>query len=257
MTSQDPALQIEVAELRRDCLPAPPVPELSPASMHIWQFPLTTSDSDLESYDAVLSDDERARASRFHFDRDARRFTMARASVRFILASYTKSRSRDLLFDYSHYGKPALADLHSGIRFSISHSGELGMLAVARGREVGVDLEMIRQDVETDKLAERFYSPLERESLRALPDPDRVPAFFRCWTCKEAFLKAQGLGLSRSLESFDVEVNPQQPARLLATRPDPGEANDWLLYDVPTDHDFRAAVAVEGSIMSIRIFRCR
>jgi 4'-phosphopantetheinyl transferase len=254
--SQDPALQIEVAELSRDCLLAPSVAELQASSIHIWQFPLT-SKFVLDAFTDVLSPDERTRALRFHFERDRRRFTIARATVRSILGAYVGSRNRDIVFDYAHYGKPSLADAASGIRFSVSHSDELAMLAVARDQEVGVDLELIRADVETDKLAERFFSPHERESIRALPDGDRVPAFFHCWTCKEAFLKAQGLGLSRSLDSFDVEVHPQLPARLLEIRPNPQEAAHWFLYDIPVESAYRAAVAVDGPISAMKIFCCR
>jgi 4'-phosphopantetheinyl transferase len=255
--SPDPELRIEVAELSRDSLLAPPELELYPTSIHIWQFPLTTPEDGLDVYASILSPDERVRADRFHFERDRRRFTIARATVRSILGAYVKSRPTDIVFEYAHYGKPSLADSRSGIRFSVSHSDETGLLAVAHDKEVGVDVELIRPDVETDQLAERFFSPYERESIRALSTGKRVSAFFRCWTCKEAFLKVQGLGLSRSLDSFDVEVNPEVPARLLATRPDARESVRWFLYDIPIESRYRAAVAVEGLINGMKILRCR
>jgi len=257
MDSQDPRSQIGVAELNRDCVLHPPVPELSSHEIHIWEFPLTTSDSGFDAYATLLSEDERTRASRFRFERDARRFTIARASVRSILGGYTGTAGRDLRFDYSQYGKPTLAGMFADLRFNVSHSADLAMLAVVRGREVGVDIEAIRAEVETDKLAERYFSVYERESLRALPNQDRTSAFFRCWTCKEAFLKAQGLGLARSLESFDVEVNPERPARILATRPDLEEAARWSLLHVETVAQFTAAVAIEGPVAAVRFFRCR
>jgi len=246
-----------VAELSRDCVLRAPVPELRATEIHIWEFPLTTMDSELGTYATLLSEDERTRASRFRFERDARRFTVARASMRSILGGYTGWAARDLRFNYSQYGKPSFANVPTDIRFNVSHSADLAMLAVVRGREVGVDLETIRAEVETDKLAERFFSVQERESLRAIPSQDRISAFFRCWTCKEAFLKAQGLGLSRSLESFDVEVNPELPARILATRPDPEEAGRWSLRDVATLQDYAAAFAVEDETTTVKVFRCR
>ena len=245
-----------IAELSRFCVLQPPVPELPPTEVHVWEFPVTASDSELETYAILLSEDERTRASRFRFERDARRFTVARASVRSILGGYTGSAGRDLRFNYSQYGKPSLAGITTDVCFNVSHSADLAMLAVVRGREVGVDLEMIRGEVEIDKLAQRFFSLQERESLRAIPRQDRTSAFFRCWTCKEAFLKAQGLGLSRSLESFDVEVNPERPSRILATRPDPREAARWSLIDVPAVPAYAAAVAAEGPVPSVRVFRC-
>ena len=235
----------------------PSVPELSASSIHIWQFSLTISASPLDSFTALLSEDERARAARFRFEKDVRRFTVARAAVRSILGSYLEARGHDLRFEYSHYGKPALTNNSNNIRFSISHSGEIAMLAVTRSHEVGVDLEAIRANVEIDQLAERYFSERERTSLRELSPERRLQAFFRCWTSKEAFLKAQGFGLSRSLESFDVEANPDRPARLLATRPHADEAEIWSLYDIPTEENYAAAVAWEGSIAEIKILRCR
>jgi 4'-phosphopantetheinyl transferase len=110
--------------------------------------------------------------------------------------------------------------------------------------------------VETDNLARRFFSPRERDAIRGLPEEERISAFFRCWTCKEAFLKAQGVGLSRDLDSFDVEVNPKSPARLLATRPDAAEADGWSLHDVEVISNYAAALAVEKSIRSMKILRC-
>ena len=246
-----------VSELSQVCALQPPVPELSPTEIHIWEFPLTSSDSEFDTLAAMLSEDERARAARFHFEKDSRRFTVARASVRSILGAYVGSTARDLHFDYSRHGKPSLAKAPTDTRFSLSHSGDLAMLAVALGRDVGVDLEVIRMDVETERLAERYFSEQERKSLRALPKEGRIQAFFRCWTCKEAFVKAQGLGLSRSLASFDVEVNPGQPTRILATRPDPLEADRWFLHDVTTQPGYAAAVATEGPVAATMILRCR
>jgi len=257
MVSQPSHPQIVAAELSRHCLLEPPVPELPPSSLHIWQFPVTPSPLTPDRHTSLLSSDERVRASRFHFEKDARRFTITRAALRSILGGYTRTAASDLRFDYAHHGKPSLAENPANIRFSVSHSGGLAMIAITLAREVGVDIEAFRNNIETDKLAERFFSAPERESLRLLSAPNRVAAFFRCWTCKEAFLKAQGLGLSRSLDSFDVEVNPERPAQLLATRPHAEEAGQWSLHGVETDCGYAAAAAVEGSIETIRVLRCR
>lgn len=250
-------LHIVVTDVSADNLLQPSAPGLDSAEVHLWEFPLSASESRFANYAELLSIDERARASRFHFDRDSRRFTIARGIVRAILGAYSLSPAAELSFVSGKHGKPALANSSADLRFNVSHSGEMGMLGVALGREIGVDIEAIRPDVETDKLAERFFSARERESIRGLPDEERVPAFFRCWTCKEAFLKAQGVGLSRSLGSFDVEVDPKQPASLLATRPEASEANDWALHEAETVAGYAAAVATQGSINSVRILRCR
>jgi 4'-phosphopantetheinyl transferase len=249
-------IQIAVTELSREKLLEPSVPTLAPSSIHIWQFPLAISNIPLSDYAALLSEDEKDRASRFHFEKDTRRFTVTRAAVRSILGGYTGSSGHELRFDYSHYGKPRLVNATTDIRFSVSHSGEWALVAVALGHDVGVDLEQMRANVETGTLAERYFSERERVSLRELSNEERVQSFFRCWTCKEAFLKGQGFGLSRSLESFDVEVNPVRPARLLATRPDAEEGKRWSMHDIPTQHNYAAAVAWEGSIAEMKILRC-
>jgi 4'-phosphopantetheinyl transferase len=241
--------------MKADSLPHASAPRLESGELHLWEFPLTASEASFTTYSALLSSDECTRASRFHFDRDARRFTIARGVVRTILGAYLHAPAGDLNFTAGKNGKPALAN-PGNLRFNVSHSSDLALLGVALEREIGVDVEAIRPDVETDKLAERFFSVHERESIRALPQPERVSAFFRCWTCKEAFLKGQGVGLSRSLESFDVEVNSKLPAKLLATRPDAAEARDWVLHDIETAPGYAAAVAAQPPLTAIRILRC-
>jgi 4'-phosphopantetheinyl transferase len=249
-------VRIAINKWSREKLLDSSVPALAASSVHIWQFPLTISNVPLSEYASLLSDDEQLRAARFHFEKDARRFTVTRAMVRTILGGYTASSGRELRFDYSHNGKPRLVDATTDFRFSVSHSGDRAMLAVAMGHDVGVDLELIRANIETVALAERYFSEGERAALRGLSGKEQAQGFFRCWTCKEAFLKAQGFGLSRSLESFDVEVNPARPARLLATRPDAEEAKRWALHDVPAEENYAAAAAWEGSIAEMMVYRC-
>src|SRR5271165_1842135 len=252
---RDRGLQVSVVDLNADCLREPPVPTLPASAIHIWEFPLAISESAFINFSDLLSNEERTRASRFHFEKDSRRFAVARASVRSILSGYTLRPARDLRFVYSAHGKPSLADLATRIRFSVSHSGDLALLAVAVDREVGVDLEAIREDIELEKLAGRFFSPHECQSLLTLPPENRVLAFFRYWTCKEAFLKAQGVGLARGLGSFDVDLDPGR-ARLVATRPDPGEVDRWSLHEIEPAPGYAGAAAVEGAIKAMVVFRC-
>lgn len=232
-------------------------PSLAPEEIHVWEISLAVAEAALAAQSSVLSADESQRATRFHFERDRRRFTVARSSLRTILGLYTAKPPAELKFDYAKQGKPALAEPHKDIRFNLSHSGELAMIAIALGHEIGVDVEAINTDVETDKLAQRFFSEQERAKIREFPPEKRVQAFYRCWTCKEAFLKGQGFGLSRSLGSFDVEVDPDRPARLLATRPDVEEAAQWSLHDIETDTGYASAVAAEFRFHSITLLRHR
>ena len=246
-------------DLSGNCPLTPPVPELSSSTIHIWQFPVAIPESELIAFAEILSGEERARASRFHFEKDARRFTVARATLRAILAGYTRTPAREISFLYSEHGKPSLAERATqfqsrNVQFSVSHSGGLAMVAVALKRKVGADIEAVREDIEIEKLATRFFSARECQALLALPQEQRLPAFFRYWTCKEAFLKAQGVGLSRGLGSFDVALEVRT-AHLAATRPDPAEANLWSLHEVESSPGYAAAVAVEGAIPALQLFR--
>jgi len=254
---QNPSVEISIAAIQPGSIGEPRAPSLASAEIHVWEIPLLVSELAFAHCANLLSSEEHTRASRFHFEKDARRFTVARGCVRSILAGYALLPASDLRFIYAQHGKPSLAQAAIDIRFSVSHSGDMALLGVALEREVGVDIEAVREDIETDKLAERFFSVHERESLRLLPLEQRVPSFFRCWSCKEAFLKAQGVGLSRPLGSFDVDTNPGQAARLLSTRPDPSEAARWSLYKVETAPGYAAAAAVEGSITAMTILRSR
>lgn len=225
-------------------------PELTPAAVYVWLLHLDeVSDEDLL---ILLSDDERSRAARFHFDRDRHRFIVGRAGLRQILATYLNDDPTNVKFSYSAYGKPRLQDSKIDLRFNVSHSDSLGVIAVTRGREIGVDIEKIRDDIEVEQLANRFFSSAEIAAFSAAEHP-KTGTFFRIWTCKEAFLKGQGMGLALPLDSFDVEADPGKPAKLLATRPDTAEAGRWSFHLLEVASGFAGAVAVKGQIEELAI----
>jgi 4'-phosphopantetheinyl transferase len=153
-----------------------------------------------------------------------------------------------LQFDYGARGKPALATQYSatGVRFNISRSSGLVLCVVARGREVGVDLEQIRPAIAREGIPERFFSPREVAALRALPVDAQPEAFFSCWTRKEAYVKARGEGLALHLDSFDVSLVPGEPAALLRTAGDAREASRWSLHALAPGRGYVAALALEG-----------
>ena len=195
-----------------------------------------------------LAADEQARAERFYFERDREHFIVARGVLRAILAGYLNRVPECLSFCYSSHGKPALAGEsdEDAIRFSVSHSHGVALYAVTRGREVGIDLEHIRSDLAVAEIAERFFSRREVEMLRTLPTEDQRQAFFRCWTRKEAYIKARGEGLSLPLDQFDVSLAPGEPAAVLGTQRDPSEASRWSLQELTPGPGYVAALAVEG-----------
>lgn len=223
--------------------------ELRECEVHIWQVGLDQSPLQTDSYLLTLSSDERARADRFYFQKDRESFIVARGVLRGILGRYLKRTPESLHFHYSSHGKPALNYDSGGdsIRFNLSHSHRIALYAIARNREVGIDIELVRDGPHAEHIAEQFFSPGEVRSLQALPTVQQRYAFFLCWTRKEAYIKGRGEGLSLPLDQFDVSLAPGEPAKLLSTRPDPLEANRWLLQDLTLDQaGYAAAVAIEG-----------
>jgi 4'-phosphopantetheinyl transferase len=216
--------------------------------VHVWRALLDEPSPQIDSFLHTLAADEQARAERFYFQKDREHFITAHGVLRLILGLYLNRAPKCLSFRYSSHGKPALAH-ESGedaIRFNMSHSYGVALYAVARGREVGIDLEFIRRDLEVEQIAERFFSRREIATLRALPTDLRRDAFFLCWTRKEAYIKARGEGLSLPLDRFDVSLIPGKPAALLSTQPDSDEALRWSLQELTLAFGYVAALAVEG-----------
>jgi 4'-phosphopantetheinyl transferase len=206
--------------------------------------------------DSILSSDEIARASRFHFEKDRIHFTRCRSALRSLLAGYLAIPEAGIHFEYLASGKPQLvAEQNPGaLQFNVSHSAGMALIAIGGEHKLGVDIEKIRADVDTAALAERFFSPHERAGLRALPGHLRVPGFFACWTRKEAFLKATGEGLSFPLAKFSVSTHPDLHAALEDIDGDSEAAKSWFLSDLSAASDFRATVAVEGSSHNLETY---
>lgn len=217
-------------------------------AVHVWRVSLDHSPSEIALFQNNLDDDERSRADRFYFSRDRERFIVARGILRAILGRYSNRAPNSLCFSYNTHGKPALVSESDadGIRFNLSHSNGKALYAISRGREIGVDLEFIRCDLEAEQIAERFFSRSEIETLRALPPSLRKYAFFLCWTRKEAYIKARGEGLSLPLDQFDVSLIPGEPAALLSTQSDSDEVLRWSLRNLIPAPGYAAALATEG-----------
>jgi 4'-phosphopantetheinyl transferase len=198
-----------------------------------------------------LSADELARAKRLRLPADRHRFIASRGALRQILSGYLNTEAQRLRFRYGPHGKPSLAGPaepcpleQPPLHFSLSHSADLALVAVSRGRRVGVDVERVCADVSSEVVA-RCFSRREQDELQSLPAHIQHLAFFDCWTRKEAYLKARGEGLSIPLHRFDVSLAPGQPARLLHSAGDPDECSRWSLADLRPGPGFVATLAVE------------
>jgi len=229
--------------------------DLQSHQVHVWRIKLDLPPAAVKTLESTLSADEAKRAARFHFQADRERLLIAHGALRDILARYLDCKAAHLKFSTAEYGKPRL-DGHD-LQFNLSHSGDYALVAVTQNCKVGVDVELIRSDMEHEKIANRFFSPNEVSELMALPPEQRELAFFHCWTRKEAYIKAHGLGLSLPLDSFDVSLTPHEPAILRATRPDAREAGCWTLVSLGVDSGYTAAIVAEGKNLKVRLWNWR
>jgi len=205
----------------------------------VWLIPL-------EGCVAVnLSAEERAQAARFVFERDRVRFSIAHTALRDILSRYTGEDASAIVIHTAEKGKPYLAD-HPEIRFNLSHSGCWAMVAVTRGREVGVDIECIRADRSSEDIAKRFFAPAEVRALNGTPEHSRVQAFFACWSRKEAYIKARGEGLGIPLDSFEVSLGEDG---VLCHAED---LERWSMCSLRAPKGYAAALVAEGSGWQVR-----
>ena len=186
----------------------PPLPgEIHPGEVHVWHLALDGDPERRAMLASLLSEDEQARAARFHFDTDRDRWTASRGLLRQTLGNYLGVPPAAVRFEVGPFGKPSLGP--HPLRFSLSHSGGRALLAVAWAREVGIDLEQMRTDFDPDALAAQVFSPEEQAWLRALPEAERHRAFLTLWTGKEAYAKARGLGLSLPLAALTLRVSSE------------------------------------------------
>jgi len=228
---------------------------LSKNEVHVWRIDLETVSVAEERWRTLLSPDERGRAERFRFPQHRQYFTATRALLRTLLGAYLSANSGELVFRYTAREKPFLSAGFSGdrIEFNVSHSGGVALMAFAQGRALGVDVEQVREQADHEAIARRFFSENEQHQLAAVGAPERHLAFFRCWTRKEAYIKATGDGLSLPLQDFDVSVDAASGNALLSTRPDPKEALRWSLRDLAAGDGYVAALCVEGQGWKLRI----
>jgi len=231
--------------------PSPPdQSSLGTAEVHVWRASLEQPPAIVESLGRLLSTDEQTRAARFHFERDQRHFIVARGGLRELLGRYLGMAPAALRFGYTDHGKPHLEAETllplAKLRFNLAHSGGLAVYAFTLLGEIGVDLEQVNPQFTGDDIARRFFSATEVASLDQLPTEARALAFFSCWTRKEAFIKAKGVGLSLALDQFDVTLAPGQQAALLRTGWDESEAGRWSLRALDIGAGYVGAVAVEA-----------
>lgn len=203
------------------------MPSCSECEVHLWTIPLETTQAERQRLTALLDADEQARMMRFRFPADRSKFAIAHGALREVLATYTNGDPRGLRFRAGLHGKPALDP--PVVHFNLSHSGQLALVAVASDREVGVDVECLRDDLEVLEIARRFFAPDEAARIESLSGSERTLLFFTMWTRKEAVVKAQGLDLGSVLDKSE------------------NDWNDWGIQSFDPRENYVAAVAAQGS----------
>jgi len=221
-------------------------PVLGRNEVHVWRLDLDAMIADGLALEPRLAADERERASRFRFTHDRERYLAGRAALRGILAGYLGAQPETLRFVRAPEGKPALLDEPTGLEFNLTHADWCAMVAVARGRRVGVDVEGIRLGQSGMDVARRFFAPAEVDALLAAPPAERAATFVRCWTRKEAYVKARGDGLSLSLQHFEVPLTTGATRALEASLEGPAEVERWSLRELVPAPCHLGALVVEG-----------
>ena len=198
----------------------------------------------------VLAEAERARAARFVRPRDRRHFAVCRGSLRLILGQLTNTRPHAVEFRFGPGGKPELAESPlSGtappLRFNVTHSDGLALIAVSLDRELGVDLERLRTISEAARIVESYFTATEQAQFAALEQPIRAFAFLRGWTRKEAILKAKGVGLAGLATGYETMFGTSElTAEFSAATPLP-RIGEWRLWEASPCESYVAALAVQ------------
>jgi len=220
--------------------------------IHIWNIKYR-DDENLEEYKSVLSENELERAGKFRYDKHRNIFIKTRGLQRILIAKYLQDKPNDIHIEFGPHGKPFCKN-KSQLTFNASHAGAVILLAFTLKNELGIDVELIKKEVEVESISKHFFSENEIVKLISLDKSLRHEAFFTCWSRKEALIKAIGDGLSFPLDQFEVSFAADEPVSLLETKWDETEKNQWTILDIPLENDYKGALAVKAKGQSIEYF---
>lgn len=223
---------------------------LAAGEVHIWLVRAGDAALCMVCCENLLATAERERAAKFKFEKDRRLYTAAHAALRSVLADYLKLIPADLQFETGPRGKPRLASTFANnkLEFNLSHSHEVALVAVTREREIGVDVEQIKNNFAFAEVAERYFTAGEVCAIRALPQDLQRRAFYQCWTSKEAFLKAKGVGLSGELDEVEIVLDGDRRVRVKSRLP------GWCLNEIDPCDGYAGAMALEANEIDLRCY---
>lgn len=221
--------------------------------VHVWIVKLEAGETSTGAYSRSLSEEETQRASQFRYEHLRQDFTLSRGVLRALLGRYLAIEPSRIRFSYGPRGKPRVAFPDTPLEFNVAHSGRFASYAFAVGCELGLDIEEVRPMTDQEGIVRQFFSPEECAEWLELEPAQRDEAFYRCWTSKEAYIKALGDGLSMPLDSFRVSVRPGVPAELIHAAGDPDAANRWALHSLVPAEGYSGTLAVPERERSVRI----
>ncbi|PHN08618.1 4'-phosphopantetheinyl transferase family protein [Flavilitoribacter nigricans] len=221
--------------------------------VHLWKVELTVPAPTLDHYQTIIAQEEKERAAKFYFEKDRHQYIVGRARLRLLLGRYLDLAPQAVRFEFNQFGKPNFPN-EQGLQFNISHSGGLAVMGFTRDAAIGVDLEKINPNIEVKLIASRFFAEVEKRQILALPTERQASAFYRCWTSKEAFIKAHGQGLSLPLDQFEVEIHPDRKAALKNVHWEPELVESWSIIDFVPEDGFVGAVMCDTTIERVRCY---
>ncbi|MGB3152445.1 MAG: 4'-phosphopantetheinyl transferase superfamily protein [Maribacter sp.] len=215
----------------------------------IWQIDLNICENQVNDYLMILIEEEMLKANRFKFNRDKRNYIICRGVLRILIGHYLNMNPKDVQLKYNEFEKPYLEDVFN-LHFNVSHSKDLAIIGFFMDKPIGVDIEYMKSDFDLLGIANSFFSKTEINVLKQIPEQEMNTSFYRCWTRKEAFIKAQGNGLSFPLDAFAVSLTSDNKATLLETKWDEAEKKRWDLHAFTPKEKYRAAFAIRGKVKS-------
>ncbi|MEJ2692180.1 MAG: 4'-phosphopantetheinyl transferase superfamily protein [Candidatus Thiodiazotropha sp.] len=233
----------------------PLIPEIRSSEVHVWWSSLDQDEVRVASYLQVLNARERDRALRIPLVNERTQYIVSQGILRELLSAYTRIPAHILRFDRGSFGKPVLETQvdGEGLSFNVSRSGGVGIYAIGRDRRIGIDIEQMRSIGDCLELAEKFFNMREYRAICEFGDKCDLQ-FLRYWTCKEAYIKAKGEGLSYLMNGFVVDFSADNKPRIFVDEEDPQACSRWSLYelDLPFD-ECRGALCAEGIVSRLRI----
>ncbi len=219
--------------------------ELKDSIVDVWGADMNVDSVFLKTCFAMLAPDEVNRAGNYRFNKDRDHFIARRGILRSLIGDYLNYEPRKVQFAYGAFGKPFVID--QPLYFNLTHSKDQVIFAFSRETPLGIDMELIKDGIDYMQVADHFFAPGEVASLRKKEGIDLRQSFYRCWTRKEAFIKANGDGLSFPLNQFEVSLKPNEQEALIEIRDSSDNVPMWTINNLNVRKDFFGALAYKNT----------